>query len=72
MLYHLLDVFVSKHHKPMVLYRGGPLYQSLHELESCPVSLEHSFYTGPKIGLSLPTLETGSRPLYYLGEYLRK
>ncbi len=34
-------------------------------------SLEHSFYTGPKIGLSLPTLETGSRPLYYLGEYLR-
>ncbi len=34
-------------------------------------SLEHSFCTGPKIGLSLPTLETGSRPLYYLGEYIR-
>ncbi len=36
------------------------------------ISLEHSFYMGPKIGLSLPTLETGSRPLYYLGEYVRK
>ncbi len=33
----LLYVLVLSHHKSMVLYRGGPLCQSLHVLESCPV-----------------------------------
>ncbi len=30
----LLYVLVLSHHKSMVLYRGGPLCQSLHVLES--------------------------------------
>ncbi len=30
------------------------------------ISLEHGFNRGSKIGLSLPTLETGSRPFYSL------
>ncbi len=59
----LLYVFVIDHHKPMVLYLGGPTCQSLHELESCPDSgTDRSKKTG-QLSISCSDWQ-GESPLY--------
>ena len=49
--FFLLYVFVLDHHKCMVIDRSGPLCQSLHEMESCPVSYDQS--AAPSVPLSV-------------------
>ncbi len=69
--YHSMKQSIILHEnfdKPLSLQRSHcSTTHFLGQLNMFPINLEHSFNMGPKIGLSLPTLETGSRPSYVSG-----
>ncbi len=59
----LLKAFSVNHHKPMVLFRGGPLCQSTWEIQSSPVYFEQSATTSVQVSDS--NLFYGAQGFWY-------